>query len=234
MSLLALERVTKRGRCGRRERLVLDDVTLRVEAGELVSVWGVPRSGRTTLLRVAAGLERPDSGAVHFAGRDLAEAPSGALGEGIGFAEPALAIAGGQAILDSVALPLLARDVAPEEARSRAVKMLQRVGAEACAALPACDLDAAELVRVAIAQALVVGPRMLIVDDLTRSVDLLEREPLLALLRTIADDGVAVLMTTGEALGVAGADRVLTIGNGVLRTEVVPAAAPVVRLRESG
>ena len=234
MTLLVLEGVTKRARLGRRERQVLKHASLRVEAGELVAVWGMPRSGRTTLLRVASGLEAPDSGVVRFEGRDLADRDGDWLVEGIGFAQPDRASVAGQAVVDYVAMPLLARGMAPEQARARALEQLARTGADACAALPPQDLDATELVRVALAQALAGEPRLLVVDDPTRNVDLLERESVLTLLRTVADEGVAILMTTGEALGVAGVDRALTISDGELRTEVVPAQAPVLPLRGSG
>ncbi len=233
MSLLALDGVTKRVRHARRERVVLRDVTLRVEPGELVAVWGVPRSGRTTLLRVAAGLERPDAGIVRFAGDDLALAHGDGLHAGIGFAQPDAAAAGGQATVDHVAMPLLARGVQPDHARARAALELERVGASACAELPVHELDATELMRVAIAQALVAVPRLLIVDDPTRHVDLLERDGILSLLRAVSATGIAVLMTTGEAMGVSGVDRALTIGDGELRTEIVPAMAQVVPLHGS-
>ena len=103
---------------------------------------------------------------------------------------------------------------------------LERVGAAACAPLQPRELEPTERVRVAIAQALVAGPRLLLVDDPTRHVDLLEREAVLLLVRSIADGNVAVLMTTGEAMGVSGVDRALTISGGVLRSEAVgePAA----------
>ena len=68
MSLLALERVHKTYRRGSQIVTALEDVSLVVEPGEHVSVWGGRRSGRTTLLRVAAGLDAPDHGTVRFAG----------------------------------------------------------------------------------------------------------------------------------------------------------------------
>jgi len=232
MALLTLERVSKTYVRGRRELVALHDVSLELEAGEIVGVWGRRFSGRTTLLRVAAGLERPDAGRVRFAGRAL---PGGddALDKRIGFVETELATTGGQRILDYVAMPLLARGVAPARASARAAAELERAGACGCAELHARDLDAAELLRVAIAQALVTAPELMLVDDPTRNVDLMEREGLLALLRAIADGGTAILMTTGEAMGVAGVDRALTISEGVLRAEVAQPLAPVVPLARS-
>jgi len=220
MSLLRLEHVSKRYRSGRREVVALDDVSLEVAAGELVAVWGMPRSGRTTLLRIAAGLERPDGGAVRFGGGVLGiGGQDGGLAAGIGFVQIGLAITGGESILDHVAMPLLARGTAPEHARAAALEQLERVGAAACAPLQLRELEPTERVRVAIAQALVGEPRLLLVDDPTRHVDLLEREAVLLLVRSIADGSVAVLMTTGEAMGVSGVDRALTISGGVLRAE---------------
>lgn len=229
MSLLRLEGVSKRYRRGRREVVALDDVSLTIAAGELVAVWGVPRSGRTTLLRIAAGLEQPDDGAVCFGGGALLRGHDG-LAPGIGFVHVGLMGAGGESILDHVAMPLLARGVAPEVARARALLQLERVGAAGCARLQPRELEPTERVRVALAQALVTGPQLLLVDDPTRHVDLLEREAVLLLVRSIADGSVAVLMTTGEAMGVSGVDRALTISGGVLRSEAAVEPANVVAL----
>jgi putative ABC transport system ATP-binding protein len=230
MSLLRLERVSKRYRRGRREVTALDDVSLAVAPGELVAIWGMPRSGRTTLLRIAAGLEQPDGGDVRFGGAALAAGHADGLPLGIGYVEVGLANVGGQSIVDHVAMPLLARGTAPEAARARAMLQLERVGAVGCAHLQPRELDPTERVRVAIAQALVSGPKLLLVDDPTRHVDLLEREAVLLLVRSIADGDVAVLMTTGEAMGVSGVDRALTISGGVLRAEASHEPANVVAL----
>jgi len=110
---------------------------------------------------------------------------------------------------------------------------LERVGAAGCAQLQARELEPTERVRVAIAQALVTRPKLLLVDDPTRHVDLLEREAVLLLVRSIADGDVAVLMTTGEAMGVSGVDRALTISGGVLRAEASAEPANVVALHSA-
>ncbi|HMJ02490.1 MAG TPA: ATP-binding cassette domain-containing protein [Conexibacter sp.] len=219
MTLLTLEGVSKRFRQGRREVVALDDVSLTVAPGELVAIWGVSRSGRTTLLRVAAGLETPDAGVVRFDDAAVAGAQADGVADGIGYVQVSLDGAGGESILDHVAIPLLARGVAPEVARARAALQLERVGAAGCAELHPRDLEPTQRVRVALAQALVSAPRLLLVDDPTRHVDLLEREEVLLLVRSLADGDVAVLMTTGEAMGVSGVDRALTMSGGVLRAE---------------
>ena len=71
MGLLSVEDVTKRYRHGRREFLALRSVSIEVQERELVVVLGARKSGRTTLLRIASGLEPPDSGTARFDGADL-------------------------------------------------------------------------------------------------------------------------------------------------------------------
>jgi ABC-type lipoprotein export system ATPase subunit len=221
MSVLTLERVSKTYRRAGRSFTALEDVSFTVEAGEHVSVWGGRRSGRTTLLRVAAGLEEADSGTV----RPAEDA-------GCGFVQ-ASALPTRELAVDYVAFPLLARGVGAAEAHEQAQTQLATVGASSCAGLRAGELDAADRVRVGLAQILVRRPRLVLADEPTGAVDLLEREPLMALLRRVADSGVAVLMTTAEAIGVAGVDRVLTIADGRVRTGIVREPATVIPLRRS-
>ena len=130
MSLLALQHVCKRYSRTTGERTVLRDVTLELEPGELAVVWGLKGSGRSTLLRIAAGIEAPDSGSVRFEGRDIAEVGEGLLGGGIGFPERGSRSAEGRGVLDHVIVGLLAHGVGPRRARTRALAALERVGAE--------------------------------------------------------------------------------------------------------
>ena len=230
MHLLSLEWVTKRFARGGRERIALRDVWLQVDPGELVAVWGRRRSGRTTLLRVAGGLDRADEGVVRFEGSDLRHDRDGMLGDRIGWVRTSFNAAHGEHVVDHVALGLLARGVQLDRARGHADAVLERAGAAACADLEPHELGSGEAARVAIARAMVAEPRMLLVDEPTKGVDLAERDAILALLRSIADDGVAVLMTVGEATELAGADRALSIDDGELRGAASPARAQVVPL----
>lgn len=233
MRLLSLEWVSKRYRRGGRERVALKDVWLQIDSGELVAVWGRRRSGRTTLLRVAGGLDRPDEGVVRFDGRDVRHDRDGMLGDQIGYIRMSFNAAHGERVVDHVALGLLARGVQLDRARARADAVLERAGAAACADLEPRELGSAEAARVSIARALIAQPRLLLVDEPTKGVDLSERDGVLELLRSIASDGVAVLMTVGEATELSGADRALSIADGELRGAAVPANARVVPLPRS-
>jgi putative ABC transport system ATP-binding protein len=230
MSLLALEHVSRRYRSGAHERVVLDDVSLTLEAGELLAVWGLRRSGRSTLLRVAAGIEPPDAGVVRFDGEDLARSPD-ALGSGIGYCRSPPLDGEAHGVLDELIAGQLARGVPQSAAHSRAFAALERTGATGCAGRDLRELDGGESVRVAIACALTLGPSLLVIDEPTRGVDLLERDAILTLLRTLADEGIALLVSAGEATALSGADRALSLSDGELRGSLSPELAAVVPLR---
>jgi energy-coupling factor transporter ATP-binding protein EcfA2 len=229
MSLLALEHVARRHAHGAHERLILRDVTLELDAGELVAIWGLRRCGRSTLLRIAAGIEPTDAGRVRFAGRELSGAGRLELGGGIGYC--ARASLDAPSVLDELLLGQLARGVRRALARARAYTALARVGAADCSARALHELDGAEELRVALARALVLEPLLLVIDDPVRGVDLLQRDSILGLLRSFADEGIAVLISTDEATALAGADRALSLSEGVLRGTNTPTLGEVLPLR---
>ncbi len=244
MSLLALEYVGRRHRQppsrgtpkghtagGAHERTILREVTLELDAGELVAIWGLRRCGRSTLLRIAAGIEPADCGRVRFAGRELAGAGSLALGGGIGYCARASLDASN--VLEELLLGQLARGVRRPLARARAYTALARVGAADCASRALHELDGAEQLRVALARALALAPALLVIDDPVRGVDLLQRDSIMGLLRSLADEGIAVLIGTDEATALAGADRALSLSDGVLRGAGAPELAEILPLRRS-
>ncbi len=230
-ALLCFERVCKRHGRGEREQAVLSEVSFELCAGELAAIWGRRGSGRSTLLRLAAGLESPSSGVVRFDGHDLAGRRGAALGEGIGFCRPAVRGDETGVVSEQLLIGQLARGIPAKTARARTFAALQRTGAQACAASRIADLDTGEAVRVAIARALTLQPRLLAIDEPTKGVDPIERDEILSLLRSLADDGLAILTCIGETTAFAGADRALSLSEGELRGRLVPELAPVIPLR---
>lgn len=232
MTLLALEHVGRRSEDGAQSRIALRDVSFEIEPGELVAVWGRRRSGRSTLLRVAAGIERPDTGSVLLEGQDIYQLATRGL-EDIAYCRTCFRPSEGRLILDHMLLGQLSRGVGPATARERASEALRRVGAERLIALRPGDLDPAERVRVAIARALVRSPQALVIDEPTLGIDLLARDGILTLLRSVADDGVAVLTSTADTAGLENADRALALSDGELNGSAVPDTAEVVPLRRA-
>lgn len=237
MSLLELEHVGKSYPHGSHRVQALRDVTLALLEGELVAVWGLRASGRSTLLRLAAGLETPDSGTIRFHGQDLARLPSRGLAAGIGYCRRPAAghEAHGQfearSALEELMVIQLARGLGTGRARARSLEVLDRAGARACAHLRPSELEDAEASRVMIAKALSMEPVLLLLDEPTSGVDLLERDGIFDLLRSLArEDGIAVLACIGEGTGLFGVDRGLTLSEGELHGSLTPEVAPVVAL----
>jgi len=227
--LLELERVGKRARRG--APVALEDLSLRVDAGEMVVVLGARRSGRSTLLRIAAEVEAPETGRVLFEGRDLAARGVTALGTGIGFCRREFRPYGGRTVRDQLVAGQLVRRVTQADALTRAWRALERAGAAQWAAYEPGALKTEEAMRVAIARALTSDPCLLVVDEPTLGVKPLERDQILKLLRSLADEGITVLASAGDGTELLGADRVLSLRAGRLHGELEPGLAPVTRLR---
>jgi ABC-type ATPase involved in cell division len=232
MSVLELEHVSKcYGRLN--EHVALRDVSLQIEAGEMVVVWGMRRSGRSTLLRIAAGIEQPDAGIVRFAGHDLRASSSKTLGDGIGYCRKRFAPSEGQLVIDQLITGLIARGVPPTLAGSRAHAALERAEIGPCGPLRPAELDCAESVRAAIARSLAFAPKLLLIDEPTIGVDLLARDGILTLLHSLAQQGMAILASTGESTSLSGA-RALTLSEGELHGQPARELATVVLLRRTG
>lgn len=227
--MLRLVGVTKRYRVGARNVVALDGVTLEVPVGALVAVWGARKSGRTTLLRVAAGIETPDDGVVELDGRAV-RAGGRRIAEGVAYVRTPLSGPPGQHAEEYVARPALARGSGAGAALERGRSELERVGAGAAVGRRIADLDATEELRVAIAQALVGDPIVVLIDEPTSGVELHARSAILRTLRAIAAAGAGVLMTAGDPIELAGVDRALTIRRGALRSDRRAEPAQVVSL----
>lgn len=226
MMLLELEAVSKRYRRAGRDVVALSDVSLELHPGELVAVWGLRGSGRSTLLRIAAGVEAPDDGAVRFGERDL----SGGIPRGLAYCRRSFHGAERQPVLEDLMASQLAHGHRLSGARERAWTALERVDARRCAELRPHDLDSAEAVRVSIARALLQEPALLLIDEPTTNVDLRKRDGILQLLRSLAQEGIAILLSVGSGTGLFGADRVLALSEGRLHGHASPELAEVVTL----
>lgn len=220
--LLSFEQVSKRYPDGRREIVILDGASFELQAGDVAGIWGARRTGKSTLLRMAAGIELPDAGAILFDGSDITRMSlrrRGRLLRG----ELALVCAGDwrpshrERVVDLVALPLISDGFTLQEARRRARRALDRVGAGACADDLAGSLSLSERTRVLLARALVHEPRLLLIDEPAMIPSLSERDELYALLRLVAREQQAALVIASEEMApLRGAGLRMSIGYGEL------------------
>lgn len=230
--LLSLIGVTKRYSRGVREMTVLEDVSLDLNGGDFACVLGGRGDGKTTLLEIASGYRPPDAGRVLFQGKDLGEASDRArsrlLRSEIACVwNRSVPVVLAESVLDHVGLPLRSAGVSRKEARREASAMIDRVGASDYADAAVPDLSEGQRMRVALAQACVRSPRLLIADELTDTLDLIERSSVLALLQGFAREGVGILMTAADAHGAVGCTRLLSLSGGKLIEAAPGTDAPV-------
>ena len=203
MSLLELRNVCKRRSRGGRNVMVLKDATLRIDAGELVGVWGLRGSGRSTLLRVAAGIEPPDAGSRAFRrARPGRPRRAGFSRAGSATARSIFAAPEGQPACSTRCCSACSAMASARRRRliARTLEALRRAGATSTSARYVCELDSEERVRVAIAPR--TCPRPAAAGDRRarrRRRAGLERDGILSLLRSLADEGIAVLMSGRRA-----------------------------------
>ncbi len=231
-SLLSLRGVWLSYPRGRRHVVrVLMDVSLDVRAGEVVAVLAQRAQGKTSLLRVAAGMERPDRGSVLFAGEDMWRRGdthgrrsrrrgrrSRPLKAPIALVRPAPPEVD-VPVLEGIALPLTGIH-ARRQAHELAAGALEDVGVGECARRRWSDLSDGERARVAIAQGISRDPKVLLVDDLTATLGLGDTEDVAMLLHSLAAArGLGVLVGVGDVRATRWSERVATLAGGELMLE---------------
>ncbi len=195
-------------------RPALANASLRLNAGEYVSIVGESGVGKSTLLNLIAGLDRPDSGQISLDGVDYAGLDEAALTrlrrDQFGFVFQAFHILPHLTLLQNVMLPCWLQGLDGEAAAAPARQLLAAVGLEQRAGSWPKELSGGELQRVAIARALVHGPRVILADEPTGNLDPVNAQRVLALLaERIRAAGAIGILVTHSPDAAATADRVL-------------------------
>jgi predicted ABC-type transport system involved in lysophospholipase L1 biosynthesis ATPase subunit len=219
--LLRLRGVCKGYARGERRSQVLLDVALELGAGEVAAVVGGRREGKTTLLKIAAGIESPDTGEVRLREEELTGASDRERARLLG-AEIAWAHREGTGVkfrvLDYVGLPLaIGRGRGQRQGRELAMEALERVGAAGCAGQRWAELSNWERLLVGLARAIASSPRLLVVDDLMDGFGIgRTREAGELLLTLVRELGCGVLMSCSDLEAALVADRVWSLERGRL------------------
>ncbi|MEJ5220888.1 MAG: amino acid ABC transporter ATP-binding protein [Tepidiforma sp.] len=231
--LLQLEDIHKR--FGRTE--VLRGITMSVAEGEVVAILGPSGSGKSTLLRCINHLERVDSGRVLFEGRlvgyrekggRLVEAPEAEIARvrariGMVFQRfnlfPHLTALG-----NVMEAPVHVLGLSRDEARQRAIAVLERVGLGSKLDAYPAQLSGGQQQRVAIARALAMQPRLMLFDEATSALDPELVGEVLAVMRDLAADGMTMIAVTHEmGFAAEAARRIIFMDEGVIQEEAPPA-----------
>jgi ABC-type multidrug transport system ATPase subunit len=236
-TLLTVESVSVHHWRGRRTVQALADVSLDLEAGEFGGVWGDRSAGKSTLAKVVAGVLAPDVGRVTLGGCLLNDASRteqhGALHAQIGFATrrgPEMEELPVEAWIASTMINCSSW----RDASRRTHLALSRVGASHLATELWENLSDGERMLAGIAQAIVRGPKLLVVDDPVAGLGAQQRGEIMELLHSIAKLGVAVLVTAAELSELQGADRIWSLADGRLDGPPARSLATVVPLHSIG
>ncbi|UCH54000.1 MAG: ABC transporter ATP-binding protein [Pseudomonadota bacterium] len=222
-ALLEVRGLTRAFLEGERKRVVLQGVDLDVEAGSCVALLGRSGSGKSTVLNLIGGIDRPDAGQVRIADTDVT-----ALSERertlfrrrhIGFVYQAYNLIPTLTVEENLLLPLELNARPPDQAKDTVADLLAAVGlADRAAAFPD-RLSGGEQQRVAIARALVHEPMLVLADEPTGTLDADTGRQVLALFdRLLRARGKTLLLVTHSREVTRLADRVLTLEDGHLHS----------------
>ncbi|MBL0720651.1 sulfate ABC transporter ATP-binding protein [Piscinibacter sp. Jin2] len=206
--------------------VVCDDLNLDIPSGELVALLGPSGSGKTTLLRIIAGLEVPDAGSVRFHGQDTTH--TDVRERQVGFVFQHYALFGHMSIFENVAFGLRVRPKAtrPSEAaiRKKVTELLKLVQLDWIADRYPHQLSGGQRQRIALARALAVEPKVLLLDEPFGALDAKVRKELRRWLRRLHDEVhvTSVFVTHDQEEAMEVADRVVVMNEGRIEQEGTP------------
>lgn len=227
--MLELRGITRKFKIGPTERTVLHGINLDLAAGEMVSLMGGSGSGKTTFMNIVGLLDKPSSGSYRIRGEDVVaadvDAQSVMRNRMIGFVFQSFFLMPRLNAWRNVALPLMYRGTPEGEARTRAERMLDRVGLGQHLTHMPSMLSGGQKQRVAIARALVGEPAVLLADEPTGALDPLVSREIMGLFEEMNRDlGVLVLIITHDPGVAARCRRRLVLTQGRLADQsLVPA-----------
>ena len=207
---------------GPRSKTVLAGVSLDLAQGEYIAVMGESGIGKSTLLNLIAGLDRPDAGNVSLDATDLTALDDDALTllrrQHMGFVFQAFHVLPYLSVAQNVALPLALNGVPDADMQPRVAHMLVEVGLGEHATSMPRELSGGETQRVAIARALVHRPRLVLADEPTGNLDPESAAQVLRLLRQcVKEEGAAGILITHSRAAAATTDRIYMLSESGLK-----------------
>jgi putative ABC transport system ATP-binding protein len=222
--LIRLEEITRVYRMGDVEVRALAGVTLDLAAGDFTAIMGASGSGKSTLMNLLGCLDRPTSGRYRLGGQEVSRLSNDELArirnQTIGFVFQSFNLLSRTSALENVELPLLYANVPGPERHARAREALERVGLGERADHHPNQMSGGQQQRVAIARALVNRPPVLLADEPTGNLDSRTSEDVMALFQELGRSGITVILVTHEPDIAAFASRVITMRDGLVRSDV--------------
>lgn len=223
--IVASSELTKVYHIGGRDLCVLDHVSLNVNQGSFMAITGNSGSGKTTLLSLLSGLDRPSSGTVRLAGRDITALSEDELAplrnESIGFVFQAFHLVPSLNAIENVMFP--AELKGDRSAAEKAAQLLERVGLYGRRHHMVPELSGGEKQRVAICRALINDPPVMFADEPTGNLDSENSREIMRLLLALQQERGSTLIMATHSPEIAGrADRVVHLSDGRLVADRTP------------
>jgi len=201
--MIHLEQVSKLYRTERVETTALDNINLRIEKGEFISIMGPSGCGKSTLLNLMGLLDEPSKGKVALDGkaidrygdRELARVRN----QRVGFIFQQFHLVSDLSVADNVEIPLLYRKMSNKERRKAALAALDRVGLSSRTQHFPTQLSGGQQQRVAIARAIVGKPGILLADEPTGNLDSQMGDEIMSILEDLnRNEGTTIVMVTHD------------------------------------
>ncbi|MBU1194745.1 MAG: ABC transporter ATP-binding protein [Proteobacteria bacterium] len=199
--LLSLQNISKNFYSKTSQIQILDQACLDISKGETIAVVGASGIGKSTLLNIIGTLDKPDSGTVSFYGKDIFTNTDEALAHfrnhKIGFVFQFHYLLQGFTALENVMMPGLIAHKNKKTIENSAINMLERVGLSSRTHFRVEDLSGGEQQRVALARALVMKPELLLADEPTGNLDIVNSQSVHQLIKDLNKDlGMTVIVVT--------------------------------------
>ncbi|MGW4743100.1 ABC transporter ATP-binding protein [Nocardia xishanensis] len=220
--MIELTDVVRKYRIGGEEVRALDGVSLRIDAGQFVSIVGPSGAGKSTLLHILGALDSPDSGSVRFMDTEIGNMGDDAQSEfrrhSVGFVFQFFNLLPTMSAWENVAIPKLLDGERLKHAKSKALELLELVSLGNRAEHRPSELSGGQMQRVAVARALMMDPPLILADEPTGNLDSKTGAAILDLLSDIAHSGEnrAIVMVTHSDAAAEATDRVITLMDGRL------------------
>ncbi|MDM2895155.1 macrolide ABC transporter ATP-binding protein/permease MacB [Citrobacter sp. Cpo030] len=217
-ALLELSHIRRSYPSGEGQVEVLKDVSLSIQAGEMVAIVGASGSGKSTLMNILGCLDKPTSGTYRVAGRDVSTLDSDALAqlrrEHFGFIFQRYHLLSHLTAAQNVEVPAVYVGTERKQRLARAQELLQRLGLGDRVDYQPSQLSGGQQQRVSIARALMNGGQVILADEPTGALDSHSGEEVMAILHQLRDRGHTVIIVTHDSQVAAQAERVIEIRDG--------------------
>jgi putative ABC transport system ATP-binding protein len=227
MKLLELVDVTKNYRLGEVVVHALRGVTLRIDKGEFVAIWGASGAGKTTLVNLIGAIDEPTSGHLSLGGQEVAKLSDNEKSElrnrSIGFVFQNFNLVPVLSALENVMLPLQIQGVPGAESRERTLHRLEQVGLSDFVKHRPDKLSGGQRQRVAIARALITNPSLVLADEPTANLDSVTAMKIVDLMRELnSKEKTTFIFSTHDQRLLHNVDRLIHMEDGRISEESRP------------